>query len=98
MTQPISLPEGWHAAAETIAPYVAKPKAAWIAIFTLAIGGLRLLMEWQLRYTLAAIFHHAPGGSVIIIRNRGLGGSIWIQVGPRSTSDLGNRRKRAELT
>ena len=47
MTAPI-IPEGWHAAAEAIAPYAAQPKAGWILI-PLAIGGIfRLLMEWQL--------------------------------------------------
>ena len=82
MTAPI-IPEGWHAAAEAIAPYAAQPKAGWILI-PLAIGGIfRLLMELQLRWTLTEIFQHAPGGSVIVVRKRGLGGSMWIQVGHR---------------
>jgi hypothetical protein len=92
------IPEGWHAAAEAIAPYAAQPKVSWILI-PLAIGGIfRLLMEWQLRRTLAEIFQHAPGGSVIVVRKRGLGGSMWIQVGPRSAPGPGIWPGRAELT
>jgi hypothetical protein len=76
-------PAHWHAAAEAIAPYAAQPQAAWILLIPLAAADiLRLLMEWQQRLTLAQVFRHAPGGSVIVIRNRGLGGSMWIQVGP----------------
>ena len=33
-------------------------------------------MEWQLRLTLAEIFQNAPGGSVIVIRKRGLASMI----------------------
>jgi hypothetical protein len=88
---------GWQAAAEAITPYAAQPKASWILLIPLAIGGiLRLLMEWQLRLTLAEIFQHAPGGSAIIIRKRGLGGTMWILIGPRYTA--GPRPGPAELT
>jgi hypothetical protein len=97
MTAPI-IPESWHAAAETIAPYVAQPKAGWILI-PLALGGIfRLLMEWQLRRTLAEIFQHAPGGSVIVVRKRGLGGSMWIQVGSKSAAGPGIWPGSTELT
>ena len=97
MTAPI-IPGGWHAAAEAIAPYAAQPKVGWILI-PLAIGGIfRLLMEWQLRRTLTEIFQHAPGGSVIVVRKRGLGGSMWIQVGPRSVPGPGIWPGQAELT
>jgi hypothetical protein len=84
VTAPNVLHGGWLKAAEAIAPYTGLPKASWILIIPLAAAGLlRLLMEWQLRRTLAGIFRHAPGGSVIVIRNRGLGGTMWIQVGTR---------------
>jgi hypothetical protein len=73
MTAPI-IPEGWHTAAEAIAPYAAQPKAGWILI-PLAIGGIfRLVMKWQLRRTFTEIFQHVPGGSVIVVRQLGLGG------------------------
>ena len=73
MTAPI-IPEGWHAAAEAIAPYAAQPKAGWILI-PLAIGGIfRLVMKWQLRRTFTEIFQHVPGGFVIVVRQLGLGG------------------------
>lgn len=97
MTPPI-IPEGWHAAVEAITPYAAQPKAGWILI-PLAMGGVfRLLMEWQLRRTLAEIFQRAPGGSVVVVRKRGLGGSMWIQVGPRPTPDPVLWPGQAELT
>ena len=97
MTVPI-IPEGWHAAAEAIAPYAAQPKAGWILIPLVAGGIFRLLMEWQLRRTLAEIFQRAPGGSVVVVRKRGLGGSMWIQVGPRPASGARLRPDQAELT
>lgn len=82
MTAPI-FPGGWHGAAEAVAPYAAQLKVGWVLI-PLAMGGLlRLLMEWQLRRTLTEIFQRAPGGSVVVVRKRGLGGSMWIQVGPQ---------------
>lgn len=65
-------------------------------IAVIAVGVLRLLMEWQLRQTLSSIFQQAPGGSVIVIRKRGLGGTMWVQVGPRNIP--GTRPGRAELT
>ena len=68
--------------AETIAPYVVLPGTGWALVVSLAAAGLlRLLAEWQLRRTIAEIFSRAPGGSVIIIRKRGLGGTMWIRVG-----------------
>jgi hypothetical protein len=83
-------------AAETVAPYAGLPKAAWALAIPLATAvGLRLLMEWQLRWTLSEIFRHAPSGSVIVIKNRGLGGSMWIQVGSRPVPR--SRRGPAEL-
>jgi hypothetical protein len=99
MTAP-TVPHGdWLTAAETIAPYTGLPKATWIFIILLMIGGLfRLLMERQLRLTLAEIFLHAPGGSVIVIRNRGLGGSMWIRVGTGPVPGPGSWPGRAELT
>lgn len=85
-------------AAQAIAPYATLPKAGWILIVPIAVGGaLRLLMEWQLRRTLAEIFQHAPGGSVIVIRKRGLGGSMWVQVGNRPAPGS-SWPGRAELT
>jgi hypothetical protein len=75
---------GWPTAAETVAPYAGLPKAGWILIIPLAVATVhRLLMEWQLRRTLAEIFQHAPAGSVVVINKRGLGGSMWVQVGTR---------------
>ncbi len=97
MIAPIISHGGWQAAAEAITPYAAQPKASWILLIPLAIGGIfRLLMEWQLRLTLAEIFRCAPGGSVIVIRKRGLGGTMWIQIGPRTAP--GPWPGRAELT
>lgn len=85
--------------AEAIAPYAAQPEVGWTILIPLVIGGLfRLLMEWQLRLTLAEIFQHAPGGSVIVIRKRGLGGTMWIQVGPRTASVPAPWAGRTELT
>jgi hypothetical protein len=54
----------------------------------MAVGVLRLLMEWQLRRTLRMIFEQAPGGSVIAVRKRGLGGAMFVQVGPRYTPGI----------
>jgi hypothetical protein len=97
MTVPITPSGGWHAAAEAVAPYAAQAKAGWIPVVVIVVAGvLRLLMEWQLRRTLGAIFQQAPGGSVIIVRKRGLGGTMWIQVGPRHMP--GPWAGRAEIT
>jgi hypothetical protein len=41
----------------------------------------RILLEWQMRLTVTEIFRRAPGGSVVVVRDRGLRGSMWIQVG-----------------
>jgi hypothetical protein len=87
---------GWLTAAKVIAPHVSLPGTGLALITPLAIAGLiRFLAERQLRSTLTEIFRHAPGGSVIVIRNRGLGGSVWIQVGPGHVS--GCRPGRTEL-
>lgn len=84
VTVPSSLYWGWLTAAEALAPYASPPKAGWILTIPLvAAAVLRLLMEWQLRRTLAEIFQHAPSGTVIVIRKRGLGGSMQVQVGSR---------------
>jgi hypothetical protein len=91
------LHEGWLTAAKVIAPHVSLPVTGWALITPLAVAGLiRFLAERQLRNTLTEIFRHAPGGSVIVIRNRGLGGSVWIQVGPGHVP--GCRPGRTELT
>ena len=67
---------------ETIAPYAALSGTGWAVIAPVVVAGLmRLLAEWQLRRTLSEIFSRAPDGSVVIIRRRGLGGMMWIQVG-----------------
>jgi hypothetical protein len=96
MTEPIISPGSWHAAAEAIAPYAAQAKYGWTPVIAiLAAGVLRLLMEWQLRRTLGEIFQQAPGGSIIIVRKRGLGGTMWVQVGPRHLQ--GTWPRRAEL-
>ena len=77
------LDEGWLTAAKVTASHVSLSATGWALITPLAVAGLiRFLAERQLRGTLTEIFRHAPGGSVIVIRNRGLGGSVWIQVGP----------------
>jgi hypothetical protein len=74
---------GGQRAAETIVPCAVMPGTSWSLIIVMAAAGLlRLMAEWQLRRTLAEIFSHAPSGSVIIIRKRGLGGTMWIKVGP----------------
>jgi hypothetical protein len=86
------LDEGWLTAARVIAPHVSLPVTGWALIAEL----IRFLAERQLRRTLTEIFRQAPGGSVIVIRNRGLGGSVWIQVGPGHVP--GCRPGRAELT
>jgi hypothetical protein len=97
MKAPIIPSGGWHAVAEAVAPYAAQAKAGWIPVAVIvAAGVLRLLMEWQLRRTLGTIFQQAPGGSVIIVRKRGLGGAMWVQVGPRQMPDAWPGR--AELT
>jgi hypothetical protein len=58
------------------------PKAGWILIAAMVVGGfVRILMECQLRRTLTEIFQRAPGGTVVVIKKRGLGGSMWVQVG-----------------
>jgi hypothetical protein len=80
---PIAFSGDWHAAAEAVAPYAAQVTGAWVPVIVVVVAGvLRLLMEWQLRRTLTAIFQQAPGGSVIVIRKRGLGGAMWIHVDP----------------
>jgi hypothetical protein len=97
MTAPNALYRGWLKAVEAVAPHTGLPKAGWILIVPVAVAGLfRLLMEWQLRRTLAEIFRHAPGGSIIVIRKRGLGGTMWIQVGGRPVP--GTWPVRTELT
>jgi hypothetical protein len=84
-------------ATRVIAPYVSLPATSWALITPLAVTGLiRFLAERQLRGTLTEIFRHAPGGSVIVVRNRGLGGSVWIQVGPGHVS--AGRPGTTELT
>ena len=98
MTAPIIPLRGWHAVAETVAAYTPQSGVGWILLIPLVIGGiLRLLMEWQLRRTLVEIFQHAPGGSVIVICKRGLGGSMWIQVGSRPASAPDISPGQAEL-
>lgn len=98
MTSPITFPGVWHAAAEAAAPFAAQAVAAWIPVIAvIGAGVMRLVMEWQLRRTLTAIFEQAPGGSVIVIRRRGLGGTLWVQVGPRYMP-TGTWPGRAELT
>ena len=83
--------------AEAAAPYAAEAKAVWIPIAVIVTAGIfRLLMEWQLRRTLCAIFQQAPDGSVVIVRKRGLGGTMWVQVGLRHIP--GAWPGRAELT
>lgn len=78
MTAPI-IPEGWHAAAEAIAPYAAQPKGRLDPHPPRDRRIFRLLMEWQLRRTLIEIFQHAPGGSVIVVRKRGgMSNSRWV--------------------
>jgi hypothetical protein len=77
-------------------PYAGLPKAGWILIVPVVVGGfVRILMEWQLRRTLREIFQRAPGGSVVVIQKRGLGGSMWVQVGSGPTP--GSWPGRAEL-
>jgi hypothetical protein len=91
------LDEGWLATAKVIEPHLSLPVTGWALITPLAVTGLiRFLAERQLRSTLNEIFRHAPGGSVIVIRNRGLGGSVRIQVGPGHVP--GRRPGRTELT
>jgi hypothetical protein len=97
MSAPTLPPGSWHAAAEILAPYAAQAHASWLPLIAVAAAGiLRLLKEQQLRRTLSAIFQQAPGGSVIIVRKRGLGGTMWVQVGPRNTPVIWPGR--AELT
>jgi hypothetical protein len=91
------LHEGWLTAAKVLAPHVSLAVTGWALITPLAVAGLiRFLAERQLRSTLTEIFRRAPGGSVIVIRNRGLAGSVWIQVGPGHVP--GCRPGRTELT
>jgi len=95
MTAPSIPPGSWHIA-EAIAPYTAQAKDGWIAVVAIVVvGALKLLQEWQMRLILGEIFRQAPGGSVIIIRKRGLGGTMWVQVGPRYMPGI--RPRRAEL-
>jgi hypothetical protein len=90
MTAPNAPHVGWLKAVEAVAPYAGSPKADWILIISLvAAAFLRLLMEWQQRRTLAEIFQYAPGGSIIVIKKRGLGGSMWVQVGTRTVPGIG---------
>lgn len=98
MTAPNASHVGWLKAVEAVvAPYAGSPKADWILIISLVVAGfLRLLMEWQQRRTLAEIFQHAPGGSIIVVKKRGLGGSMWVQVGTRTMP--GSWPGREELT
>ena len=78
------------------APYMGLPKAGWTLIVPVLVGGfVRILLEWQLRLTLAEIFRRAPGGSVVVVKKRGLGGSMWVQVGNRPMPT--ERPGRAEL-
>jgi hypothetical protein len=87
---------GWLTVAADTAPYVGLPKTGWILIIAMAVGGfVRILMEWQLRLTVSEIFERAPGGSVVVIKKRGLGGSMWVQVGSGPMPD--RRPGRAEL-
>ena len=80
-----------------VAPSVGLPKVSWILIIPMVVGGfIKILMEWQLRLTLMQIFQRAPGGSVVVIKKRGLGGSMWVQVGGEPVPDDG-RSRRAEL-
>jgi len=95
------LDEGWLTAAKVTASHVSLSATGSALIIPLAVAGLiRFLAEWQLRGTLIEIFRHAPGGSVIVIRDRGLGGSVRIQVGPGQAagSAPGGRPGRTELT
>jgi hypothetical protein len=63
MTVPSFFYWGWLTV-DSPAPYASPPKASWILIAALAGSAvLGLLMEWQLRRTLAEIFRHAPGSS-----------------------------------
>jgi hypothetical protein len=97
MASPIASFGVWHAAAEAVIPYAAQAMPAWVPVIAVvAVGVLRLLMEWQLRRTLSTIFRQAPGGSVIVVRRRGLGGTMWVQVGPRYMP--GTWPCRAEIT
>ena len=87
---------GWLTATAQAVPYVSLPKAGWILIVPVVVGGfVRILMEWQLRRTLREIFQRAPGGSVVVIQKRGLGGSMWVRVGSGPTP--GSWPGRAEL-
>ena len=96
MTLTNILDEGWLTAVKVIAPHVSLPATGWALIIPLAVTGLiRFLAERLLRRTLTEIFRQAPGGSVVVIRNRGLGGSLWIQVGPGHVP--GGRPGRTEL-
>lgn len=83
---------GWLTAAKVMAPHASLPGTGFLTVPLAVAGLIRLWGDRQLRSTLTEIFRHAPGGSVIDIRNRGLGGSVRIQVGP------GRRPRRSELT
>jgi hypothetical protein len=86
----------WLPAAENAVPLMSLPKAGWIPIIWVLAGGfIRILLEWQMRLTLVEIFRHAPGGSVVVIRKRGLRGTMWVQVGNGPVP--GSRARQAEL-
>lgn len=83
MTSLSAIHEAWLKATEAIT-HAGAPGAAWTLLIPLvATGILRLLAEWQNRHTITRIFQHAPDGSIIVISKRGLGGTMWIQVGTR---------------
>lgn len=72
----------WLKVAESMMPLLGLPQAGWVVIGLLVVGVIvRIVLEWQLRLTLAMIFRDAPGGSVVVIKKRGLRGSMWIRVG-----------------
>jgi hypothetical protein len=80
---PSGLTGAWLPAAAKLAPLTRLPGISWILIVvTIAAGGLiRVVLEWQLRLTLTEIFRSAPGGSVVVLQKRGLGGAMWVRVG-----------------
>jgi hypothetical protein len=71
-------------------PYVALPGASWSCLGALVIWGvLRLLFEWQVRVTLIALVERSPGGTVVVVMSRGLGGrAMWVQVGNGSRPEI----------
>jgi hypothetical protein len=72
------------------------PGGAWMVLCIWIVNGvLRLLSEWQLRHTLIEVLDHSPGGTVVVVRRRRVGGpDVWMQVGhgrePRVTRVLGD--------